>query len=72
MSPQRIAGIVLLVLGVIVLMIGLNASDSVSDKLSETFTGSFTDRTNWYILGGIGMAVVGLVLSLVGMKTKGA
>ena len=71
MSPQRIAGIVLLVLGIVVLMIGLNASESVADQVSETFTGRFTDRTTWYILGGIAMGVVGLVLTLVGVKARG-
>lgn len=71
MSPQRIAGIVLLVLGIVVLMIGLNSSESVADQVSETFTGRFTERTTWYILGGIAMAVVGLVLAFVGVKGKG-
>lgn len=64
MSAQRIIGIVFLVLGVALLVIGLNASDSVADQVSETFTGRFTDKTTWYILGGIGMGILGLLLAV--------
>ena len=39
MSPQRILGIVLLVVGVAVLIYGVNASHSMADRLSDTFTG---------------------------------
>lgn len=63
MTPQRILGIVFLVIGVVLLIIGLNASDSVADQISETFTGKFTDSTTWYILGGIGLAVVGAIVA---------
>ncbi|HYD01926.1 MAG TPA: DUF3185 family protein [Phycisphaerales bacterium] len=63
MSMQRILGIVFLVLGVVLLIIGVNASDSIADQLSDTFTGKFTDRTTWYILGGIGLAVLGAIVA---------
>ncbi|MCU0724768.1 MAG: DUF3185 family protein [Planctomycetes bacterium] len=61
MSPQRIGGIAILLLGVILLIIGINASDSVSDRWSNFFSGHFTDSTMWYIVGGIAVALVGLV-----------
>jgi drug/metabolite transporter (DMT)-like permease len=61
MSPQRIAGIVLLLIGVILLIVGINASDSVADKFSNFFSGHFTDSTMWYIIGGIALALVGLL-----------
>lgn len=72
MSPQRIAGIVLLVVGVVLLVMGLTASDSLADQVSETFTGRFTERTTWYIIGGIALGVLGLVLAFFGVRTKGA
>lgn len=72
MSQQRIVGIVLLVLGVVILLFGLNASDSVGDQVSEAVTGRFTDKTMWYIIGGIGLAVVGVLMSLMGAKGKSA
>lgn len=68
MSAQRIIGIVFLVLGVALLVIGLNASDSVADQVSETFTGRFTDKTTWYILGGIGMGILGLLLAVLPVR----
>lgn len=66
MSPQRILGIVILVVGVVVLIIGINSSHSAGDQLSNTFTGRFTQTTTWYIIGGIGGALLGLLLALFG------
>ena len=68
MSPQRILGTVLLVVGVILLIIGMNASHSVSDQVSQTFTGRFTQATTWYIVGGIASALLGVLLMLFGMR----
>lgn len=65
MNPQRIAGIALLIIGAILIVVGLSSSDSFADQVSETFTGRFTDRTMWYILGGAGVAVVGVLLLVV-------
>lgn len=70
MNPQRILGIVLLVVGIVLLVMGLNASDSIADQVSETFTGRFTRGTTWYIIGGIAVAVVGLLMVLFGGKGK--
>lgn len=72
MSPQRILSIVLLVIGVALIVIGANASHSFADQVSNTFTGKFTDSTMWYILGGIALAVIGLVMMLGGGSKKGA
>ena len=52
MTPQRMAGIVLLVVGVALFIIGLNSSHSIADRVSDTFTGRFTQSTTWYIVGG--------------------
>lgn len=64
MSNQRIIGIVLMVIGVVLFIMGMNASDSVADKVTETFTGRFTDKTTWLIIGGIGSALLGLMLAV--------
>jgi hypothetical protein len=72
MSMQRIFGIVLLVGGVILLMVGLNASHSAADQLSNTFTGRFTRDTAWYIFGGGAAALLGLILVLVGGRGRRA
>lgn len=66
MNSQRIFGAVLLVAGVILLIVGMNASHSVADRWSNFFTGHFTDATTWYILGGIAAAVGGLMMAMFG------
>ena len=62
MSTQRIAGIVLLVVGVAVLIYGINASHSFADRVSDTFNGRFTEATTWYIIGGAASGLLGLLL----------
>jgi hypothetical protein len=70
MNPQRMAGVVLLVVGAVLLIVGINASNSVVDQVSNTFTGRFTQATTWYILGGIAVALFGLVLLLVHLRGR--
>ena len=62
MSTQRILGMVLLVVGVAVLIYGMNASHSMADRMSDTFTGRFTEGTTWYIIGGAVSGLLGLLL----------
>jgi uncharacterized membrane protein len=66
MSPQRIVGVVLLIVGVALLIVGLNASDSLADQVSDTFTGRFTKGTTWYIIGGIGIGIAGVLMAAFG------
>ena len=66
MNSNRIIGVVLLVVGVALLIVGLNASDSVAERVTDTFTGRFSDKTTWYIIGGIGLGVLGLLTALFG------
>lgn len=70
MIPQRVLGVVLLAAGVALLIIGMNATHSVADQLSNTFTGRFTDHTTWYIVGGIVMGIAGLSAVLFGPRGR--
>jgi drug/metabolite transporter (DMT)-like permease len=72
MNLQRIAGPALIVVGVILTVIGINASHSFSDQMSDLFRGKFTDSTNWYILGGAAVAVVGLVCTVATLRRQPA
>ena len=72
MPPQRILGVVLLIVGVILLVMGMNASHSVADQVSNTFTGRFTRETMWYIIGGGAAGLLGLLLVLSGTRGKAA
>lgn len=66
MSPQRVFGYILLVAGIVLVIVGLNASDSVADQFSSFFTGHYTNETVWFIAGGAAMGVVGVMMALFG------
>lgn len=42
----------LVVVGIALLIFGLNSSSSIQDAFSRLFSGQFTDRTMWLIVGG--------------------
>lgn len=72
MNTKRIVGIVLLVIGAILLIVGINASHSAADQTSRFFTGKLTNDTAWYIYGGGAAALGGLLMVLVGPSGKSA
>jgi hypothetical protein len=61
---------VLLVFGVVLLIVGVSASNSVADQVSNTLTGRFTQATTWYIVGGVASAAFGLFLVLLNLRRK--
>jgi hypothetical protein len=67
-NSQRLIGIVLLVVGGVALFVGMNSSNSVTDQLSESFTGRFTQATMWYLILGGALALVGLLMVLRGAR----
>jgi Protein of unknown function (DUF3185) len=72
MSPQRILGIILLIAGIVFFVMGMDARHSLADQTSNAFTGKFTDETTWYLIGG-GMAILlGLLMTLFGVRGKDA
>ena len=50
----------LLAAGIILIVTGYNASQSLSSDISRFFTGSATNKAMWMLIGGIVAAVVGL------------
>jgi uncharacterized membrane protein len=67
---SRALGIVMLVVGVVLLFFGLNATDSVSDTVSEGVTGRYTDETMWYLIGGAALAIGGALMAFFGRRTS--
>lgn len=61
-------GLAIVVLGIVLLVMGINASDSIASDFSRFFTGNPTDRAMWLILGGIAAIVVGLAASAMPMS----
>ena len=62
MNQNKTIGIALVVIGLALLLFGLNASNSPAEEITEAFTGQFTDRTMLYLLGGAVSAVIGAVM----------
>jgi hypothetical protein len=60
----------LLVGGVILIIYGVSASDSVGSGFSRLFTGAPTDKTIWLLLGGLVIAAIGLTGVLRGAKSN--
>ncbi|MBK8476011.1 MAG: DUF3185 family protein [Opitutaceae bacterium] len=56
---NRILSLVLLIGGIVLLVYGLNASESLGSDLSRFFTGSPTDRTIWLLIGGLAATIIG-------------
>lgn len=52
--------VALLVVGIVLVICGVSASDSFSSDVSRFFTGSPTNKAIWLLIGGIVAAVVGL------------
>jgi len=65
MGSQKLIGIVLLVVGVILLYFGWQSSQSIGDQVVETFTGRFTEGTMWFLIAGAVATVAGLFLTII-------
>jgi hypothetical protein len=58
---NKALSIALLVGGIVLIVIGVNATKSFSSDVSRFFTGSPTDKAVWMLIGGSVAAVAGLV-----------
>jgi len=61
---NKLVPIALLVGGVVLMVLGINATNSFSSDVSRFFTGSPTDKAVWMLIGGAIASVVGLVWTL--------
>lgn len=68
MSATKLAALVLIVVGGVLLYFGYSASQSALESVTETVTGRFTDQTTLYLVGGAACAVVGVALLIFGKK----
>ena len=56
---NKLISLALLIGGIILIIYGLSAADSVGSSFSRLFTGAPTDKTIWLLLGGIVAAALG-------------
>jgi len=61
---NKLVSIAVLVGGVVLMIFGINATNSFGSDVSRFFTGSPTDKAIWMLIGGIIASIVGLVLTL--------
>jgi hypothetical protein len=65
---NKAISIALLAGGIVLIVIGVNATKSFSSDVSRFFTGSPTDKAVWMLIGGIVAAAVGLFGTMRGAK----
>jgi len=65
---QSVIGIALLVVGVVLIIFGMQTSASLGSRLSKLFTGAPSDRTIWPVVAGVAAAMVGLGLLRAGRR----
>jgi hypothetical protein len=53
--------IAFLVGGIILIVFGINARDSLSSDVSRVFTGSPTNKAIFMLVGGVVMTLIGLI-----------
>lgn len=56
---NKILSLALLIGGIVLIVYGINSSESIGSDVSRFFTGSPTDRTIWLLIGGIVAAIIG-------------
>ena len=71
MPSSKILGIVLLVIGLVVLGLAYQSSQSMADQTKHFFTGNFRDKTTWMLIAGVGTSIAGLVSLLIPSRRIG-
>jgi hypothetical protein len=66
---SRALGFAILAVGIVLIIFGINESNSLGSSFSRFFTGNPTDKAMWLLIGGIAATVVGGILALRPAKT---
>ena len=61
---KKVIGVALLVGGIIALVYGFKAKDSIESQLTQTFTGSPSNNAKWLLIGGAVASVAGVGMIL--------
>ncbi|OGS47102.1 MAG: hypothetical protein A2539_08385 [Elusimicrobia bacterium RIFOXYD2_FULL_34_15] len=67
---NKAISIAFLTIGIILIIYGINASNSFSSDVSRFFNGSPTDKTIWFLIGGITAAIFGIYNIFRGSEDK--
>jgi hypothetical protein len=66
---NKIVSLALLAGGIILIIFGIQASESIGSEFSRLFTGSPTDKSMWMLIGGVVAALIGAGGLLRGSKS---
>jgi len=56
---NKLISLILLVGGIVLIVYGINASNSIGSDFSRLFTGAPTDKSVWLLIGGVVLAALG-------------
>ena len=59
---NKLISLALLAGGIVLIVMGVNASSSFSSDVSRFFTGSPTDKAVWMVIGGVVASLAGLAM----------
>ena len=65
---NKLIFIALLVGGIALIVVGINATNSFNSDVSRFFTGNPTDKAIWMLIGGVLAATIGLAGTLRGSR----
>jgi uncharacterized membrane protein YidH (DUF202 family) len=68
MASNKLIGLVLLAVGIVLLVMGYNASQSVGSQFKEAFSGSMSDKAMLFYLGGAVVTAIGAYLAFLSRK----
>ena len=68
MPQNKLIGLVLLAIGIVLLVMGYNAEQSVGSQFKQAFTGSMSDKAMLFYVGGAILTAVGAYLAFVSRK----
>ena len=61
---KKVIGIALLAGGIVLLVFGFQSKNSIESKFKETFRGTPSNKTTWFLAGGAACTAAGVALIL--------
>ena len=65
---DKAISLAILAAGIVLVVFGINASNSISSDISRVFTDAPTDKAIWMLVGGVVVTIIGLAGLLRGSK----
>jgi divalent metal cation (Fe/Co/Zn/Cd) transporter len=65
---DKAISLAILAAGIVLVVFGINASNSISSDISRVFTDAPTDKAIWMLVGGVVVTIIGLAGLMRGLK----